>query len=116
MPITIKGTDFWGAGAYTFIRPKQSLRKVVARLLNQKSMRSDRALINTLLGTVAGSTATDTMKRVEHSQTELGGKRVIETETIVNRATTAADDTDLTGAYLTYASRPTYPVDKATRP
>lgn len=115
MAITVK-SDFWG-NSYAFIRSKSSLRKVVGRLFNQKELRADRALMNALLGAVAGGTATDTLKRVQHSQTELGGKRTIETEILVNRATTAGDDTDLTAAYLTYASRPTsYPVDKATRP
>lgn len=111
MAIVVK-SDFWG-GSYAFIRTDGGLRKRIARLLNQKGMRKDRALINTLLGTVAGSTATATLKRVAHSTSELGGSRTIETETLVNRATTAADDTDLTTNLLTYASRPTYPTDRA---
>ena len=115
MPITVK-SDFWG-NSYAFIRSKSSLRKVMARLFNQKGLRSDRALMNALLGAAPGGTATANLKRVQHSQTELGGKRTIETEVLINRATTNADDTDLTSAYLTYDSRSNaYPVDKATRP
>lgn len=114
--MTTVRSDFWG-DSYSFIRPASSLRKVVARIFEQKEMRKDRALMSALLGAVAGGTATAQIKRVAHDLTELGGKRTIETQTLVNRATTAADDTDLTTAYLTYASRPTtYPVDKATRP
>lgn len=114
MAITVK-SDFWG-DSYAFIKSKSSLREVIAQLLNVKSMRSDRALLSTLLGASAGSTATATLKRISHSQTELGGVRPVETETLVNRATTAADDTELTAALLTFNSQANaYPVDKATR-
>ena len=111
MAIVVK-SDFWG-GSYAFIRPVGGLRKRIARLLDQRGMRKDRQLVNILLGAAAGSTATATNKRVAHSTSELGGLRTIETETLVNRATTAADDTDLTTNLLTYASRPTYPTDRA---
>lgn len=110
-------SDFWG-NAYTFVRStgNSSFRKQLARTLNLRQNRKDRQLINVLLGAVAGTTATAQSKRVAHSVLELGGKRSIETETFVNRASTAADDTDLTTALLTYRSQPTsYPVDKATR-
>lgn len=116
MAIAVKGGGVFD-GTYTFIRDKSSFRKIIARILDRKSMRSDRALVSTLLGAVAGSTATSQLKRVAHSQTELGGLRTIETETLVNRATTAADDTELTTQLLTYNSRNNaYPTDRAEAP
>jgi len=115
MAITVK-SDFWG-NSYSFIRSKSSLRKVIARLLNQKENRVDRELLLTLNGVAPGATALETLKRVAADRLENGGKRTIETETLINRATTAADVTDLNTSLLAYTSRPTsYPVDKATRP
>lgn len=115
--MTVVKSAFWN-DSYSFVRStgNNSHRKQIARLLNQRQNRKDRQLMNVLLGAVAGTTATATNKRVAHSASELGGKRTIETETLVNRASTAGDDTDLTAAYLTYRSQPTtYVVDKATR-
>lgn len=119
MPVTaaVKGgsADIWGS-TLTLIRGVSAEAKYIARALNTRTMRKDRQLINILLGAVAGTTATATLKRLQAvGGTEQGGKRTIETENLVNRATTAQDDTDLTTRYLTYASRPTYPVDKASR-
>ena len=109
-------SDFW-SDSWTAIQDQQSFRRIIARMFNLKQNRKDRALISTLLGAAAGDTATSTRKRVTHSTTELGGKRTIETETLVNRATTAGDDTALTADYLVYTSQPsTYPTNKATRP
>lgn len=111
MAITVKSA-FWN-DSYSFIRGVTPLRKVVARLLERKELRRDRQLLNVLLGTVPGTTATSTLKRVQSSTSENGGLRPIETETIVGRASTAADDTELTTQLLTYNSRPTYPADRA---
>lgn len=115
MAIVVK-SDFWGNN-YSFIRAKSSLRKVIARLLNQKENRVDRELLLTLNGVAPGQTALDTMKRVAADRIENGGKRTIEAETLINRVTTADDVTDLNTSLLAYRSQPTtYPVDKATRP
>jgi len=48
-------------------------------------------LMYTLLGAAAGSTATKTKKQVQWQQGSPGGLIPIETITLVNRATTAAD-------------------------
>lgn len=115
MAIVVK-SDFWN-DSYSFIQDQSSFRKQIARLFDRKQLRKDRELIVELLGAAAGETASATLKRVEHSTTELGGLRTIETETLVSRATTAGDDTELTADYFTYSSRPsTYPTDRATAP
>lgn len=114
MPITVKA-DFWGNN-FAFIQDQSNFRKIIARMFNLKENRRDRALLNSLVGAAAGSNATATLKRVQHSRTELGGKRVIETETLVNRNTTAQDVTDLKAKILAYRSQPvSYPTDKAKR-
>ena len=114
---TVKGGgfDLWGS-TMTLQRGVSSLAKLTARIGNVKELRKDRRLELTLLGVVAGSTATETLKHIKADATgELGGKRTIETENLVNRVTTSGDVTDLTNRYLIYASRPTYPVNKATK-
>lgn len=103
--------------SYAFIRSKSSLRKVIARLFNQRSMQSDRELAVTLLGAAAGGAALADYARVQADQDENGGLRVIEMVDLVDRVTTAGDITDLTDNILEYDSQiNAYPVDKATRP
>lgn len=116
MTITVTGGGLFD-GTYAFIRSKSSLRKVIARIFNQKSMRSDRELISELLGAAAGDAALAELKRVAHSTTELGGVRAIETEELVDRVTTAGDVTELTADLLTYNSRNNaYPTNRALSP
>jgi hypothetical protein len=115
MAIVVK-SDFWGNN-YSFINANSPIRRQIARLFNQYQTRSDRALLRALNGAAAGGAASATQKRVEHDRDELGGLRVIETQTFVNRVTTSADETAFDDDILSYTSRPTsYPVDKATNP
>ena len=115
MAIVVK-SEFW-ADSYAFVRTKSSLAKVVARIMNQISMRADRELFAEMLGDAPPDAALDQLKRVAHSTTELGGVRTIETVDLINRNTAAGDATDLTTRYLTYASRPsTYPTNRALSP
>lgn len=111
--MTTSKSDFWG-GSYAQYNVNSTMRKGIARVLDRRMNRKDRELMRVLLGAVAGTTATKQYKRIVHSLTELGGKRLMETVSLVNRATTAADDTDLSANILAYSSRPTtYPKDKA---
>lgn len=115
MAINVK-SDFWGNN-YSMIQSQSNFRKIIARMFGLKQNRRDRALLNALVGAAAGATAAASMKKVAHDRLELGGKRTIETETLVNRATTSGDVADIKAALLTFRSQPTsYPVDKATRP
>lgn len=110
------GADVWGA-IITLQRGVSPIARYLARLSDRKELRRDRRLEVTLLGVVAGSTATETLKRIQHLVGgDYSGKRVIETENLINRATTAQDVTDINTRYNTYSSRPTtYPTNKATR-
>lgn len=64
-----------------------------------------RELLDTLIGAAAGGTASLTQKRIQHSRVELGGVRVVETQTMINRASTATDVTNLK-EYLSDRSNP----------
>lgn len=106
-------SDFWGPG-YSLQNANSTFRKNLARDFLRRFNLKDRELLRTLTGAAAGSTATKTVKRVAHSLVELGGKRTVEDLTLVNRATTAADVTDLKANILAYTSQPTtYARDKA---
>jgi hypothetical protein len=77
---------------------EQKLRQYI----NKYSLQSNGQLIKQLLGTAPGATATRTRGRVKHqsgSAVDQGGKVQIETETLINRATTAQDDTNLTALF-----------------
>lgn len=90
----------------------------IGQLLNAKGMRELRRRAFTLDGVVAGTTATENLKRIE-ANSELGGKRTIETETLISRATTAADITEInTDLLASLTSRTTLasPVNKDGNP
>jgi hypothetical protein len=87
---------------YAFQFPKNlPLRGVIAQLLLHRGMRRDASLIMTLLGAAPGTTATSSYTRVKAPNTgpsdimKNGGKVVTETFVEINRATTAADVTEL---------------------
>ena len=106
-------SGFWGP-SLSITQPNYALRKVIARQLSKVGALKDRQLINVLLGAAAGVTAQVARSRVQHSLINLGGSRVIESTNLVNRASTAADVTDLKANYLAYNSKPnatTYPKD-----
>lgn len=82
----------------------------IAALFREVPNRVARKLLLTLLGVVSGSTATETRSRVTAQQgitdfLVLGGIVPIEAQSLVNRATTAADITNLTAML----SRTTFP-------
>lgn len=70
---------------------KSPLERAFFRLArrNQKV----RELLDTLIAGAVGDPAVRAYKRVPHSITELGGKRVATTRTVINRNTVAADAT-----------------------
>lgn len=90
---------------------RSPLETTIAKLYNRNEMREQKELILTLLGVVAGSTALSTYKRVgtpistsgavpvPTTTGEMGGAVNIETVTVINRATTAADLTYLTSVF-----------------
>lgn len=114
MPATVKGGFFEqnGVGILNTIETTSPLRRNVAQLMARKSMRALRRAARTLNGVVAGSVATETQTRVD-SAVELSGKRTIETETLISRATTGADVIDITADLFTMSTKTYNPTPPA---
>lgn len=68
-------------------------------------------LLYTLLGAAPGTTATKTKKQVQHVQGAPGGLVPVETITLVNRATTAADLAAFQALFTRQNGPVSYPVD-----
>lgn len=99
---------FWPVNGVTSLTQlsKGSARRLAAQLLDGKSSMPLRQIMRTLDGAVAGSTATKTLSRIENN-TELGGKRTVETETLISRATVAGDITTINADVLSLTGRTT---------
>jgi hypothetical protein len=116
---TVAWSGLWDnvyAGGHSLIVNKNNLRNLVANHMRKYGMAKDRAILNVLIGATAGSTATLSRSRVTATAggENLGGSRAIESASIINRATTAADVTAMKD-YLSNIDdrKPTYAVDLA---
>ena len=105
---TVKG-GFWEqyGSTVTQVQGTGALRRHIARMLSRKGVQDLRARMTALDGVAAGANATKTQPRVEPN-VELGGKRTIETETLINRNTTAADIVVIEADVNTYSTRTTF--------
>lgn len=93
---TVKG-GFWetnGVASLASVQGVAAWRRYIAQHTGTKGLMPVRAVARALLGAAAGGAATKTLTRIANS-TELGGKRAIETETLINRNTTAGDVTEI---------------------
>jgi len=100
---------FWpanGVSSLASISGKGEERRFVAQNLGHRGQMPQRALMVALIGVAPGATATKNLARITASS-ELGGLRPIETVALINRATVAADVTELTADYLTLTTRTT---------
>lgn len=111
----VKG-GFWGENQGLTIEGDAIGKRRIGALFNKNGLRALRKITEILTGAAPGTTATKTHKQVsarENAQGELGGKRTIETITDVNRATTAADATEIKDEFLAYPDAPaSYPINK----
>lgn len=89
-------------GTYSMSAEKSRAKNayLIAKLFNRGAMRDARGALAALIGAASGGTATNQYKRVTGQVTPtspdaLGGNRPIETIDAINRATTAADITEL---------------------
>lgn len=89
---------------------KTPLDRVLATRLRGLPKRA--AIMKALNGEAAGGLASAGYKRVQASQVEQGGKRVIETRAVISRNTTA-DDEAYIDTLLDPTSRIATPADKA---
>ena len=106
---SVKG-GFWEYNAVpslTGVATTNAQKRRAAQALATKGSMGLREIMETLDGVVAGSTAAKTLTRIASSD-ELGGVRAVETETLVNRATTAADVTEINSDILSLTSKTTF--------
>jgi hypothetical protein len=112
-------SGLWNAvhGAnHALIGARNNLQMRIAKLNRREGARVDARIATALTGAAVGGTASETRQRPVAVQADtsfnLGGRRVIETVSLVNRATVAADETAI-DAQLTPTFAPTtYPVDR----
>jgi hypothetical protein len=104
---------FWGTGvnAYSLLRNKNPRRYAIKRVVNRDSFRVMTALSNALIGAASGSaTGAITFKRINPGTpldaATFGGRRTIDTVSIINRNTTAADVTALKEMLYNVKTRP----------
>lgn len=105
---TISGLGAIGSGRFS-----------IAQLLSRRGNLALRARLLGLDGVAPGAVVAKTIARVE-ANAEQGGKRTIETQTLINRATTNADVTEINNDLLNLTSRTTFganpPVNKDGNP
>lgn len=102
-------SGFWGSN-YTLPTGNPDLARI-RKMMAKPGNRATAARLQALIGAAAGGTATRQRRRIKHSS-EQSGKIGVELVTEINRATTAADVTELKKMTLPITSRPTYPGDK----
>lgn len=109
MPATIKGGLFETNGVLTLntIETTSSPRRRVAQYLGDKSTRGLRAVAKALNGAAAGGAALATNARVRADE-DMSGKRVVETENLVNRVTVAGDITIINNNLFALTTRTTF--------
>jgi hypothetical protein len=86
------------------------------RVVNREGFRKSTALFNSLIGAASGSgTGAITTKKIEAATgSNLGGLRTVESTSVINRNTTAADVTALKEMTVAVKTRPsTYARDKS---
>lgn len=82
-------------------------RRMVRQIMGDRGLIGVRELLRALTGAVAGTVATKAVARIE-ANSELGGKRVIETNNIVNRATTAGDVTEFKDNFMAMTTKTSF--------
>jgi hypothetical protein len=106
---TVKG-GFWEINAVPSLVSSSGRswgRYQAAKVLAKKGLMALRATMRALDGVAPGAAATKTLARIENNA-ELGGKRVIETETLINRVTVAGDVTEINADVLSLSTRTTF--------
>lgn len=97
-----------------------TINRELSRIYRRPGMRNHKALLNALIGATPGGNATATYKRIQSvrgiddngNSVDLGGKRPLETVTVINRVTTAGDVT-VEKAIVNWDSTFTRVVDKS---
>lgn len=106
---TVKG-GFWevnGVSTLTGVQSKTAMRRRISEMLGKKSLLATREKMFVLMGAAAGSAVSKTLTRVE-ANSELGGKRNIETETLYSANSDAADITEIKADFLRETAQTTF--------
>lgn len=110
------GWDGQFGSPYSLLNQRTNIQRDIAMAFERRGGRELSALAIALNGAGAGATATATRNEVEAVQDlsnfALGGKRNIVQKTIINRATTAADEALLDTLYDGVFAPTSYPADK----
>jgi len=106
---TVKGGFFEtnGVGTLASISGEDGQRRWIRDQLAAKGLMGLRAIMDALTGAAPGVTATKNYT-VVGAREELGGVRPVDTQVLVNRATTAADVTEIKSELLSYATKNTF--------
>lgn len=112
--------DKQGWGSYALTGSRSRLKRMIARVNETHAGRATQAIMTALNGTAAGGTASASYKRVGHASTPLavaalGGVRTIDTVTVINRVTTAADESDVDLIINDKFAPSSYPADRSGR-
>jgi len=122
LTISPKG-GFWGdLGASSLVlRNRHVKNPQIARLINTEGMRKNKETWNELTGEAEGEATSAIYYRAKAAEEsgaidyELGGKRTIETVTLLSGTTSADDETEME-LLTTWDSSPTYATNKDGNP
>lgn len=94
----------------------QNIERRIARIFRNEGAREVSEIMQTLNGAAVGQTAAASYSRVDHTvdpgnSVVNGGARTIESVTVINRVTTAADQTRVNDILTENRAPDTYPVD-----
>jgi hypothetical protein len=102
---------------YTLLNQRTQLQRVISNALEKLGSQTTSTLAIALNGIAPGGTALRTRSRVmataNTSAFDLGGRRTIETQTLINRATTTADRDALNTMFNNVYAPSPYPVDRS---
>jgi hypothetical protein len=101
---------FWpqnGVNSLTQVSGEGEERRRIRQELGGMGMLRMREIIRALNGVAPGGTASKTIGRITETG-ELGGQRPIAAVSLINRATTAADVTEITTDFLTFTTNSSF--------
>lgn len=114
--VAVTSSGFWSenGGSYALLVNKLPTRSRLQRAVGTDGARKLRELFDTAIGAAAGAAASASYKRIAGETTDQigGGARTIDTVTVINRNTDAADITALKEMVVNVSRRPAaYPRD-----
>jgi hypothetical protein len=103
--------------SYTLTNSRSALQREISNVFEKFGGQVDSALAIALCGAAPGATATRTRSRIRRDAAsnnfDLGGRAIIETQTMINRTTNAADRTALQLMFNNVYAPTVYPIDRS---